>query len=96
MKSLIEKRSIVIDGRRSSVSLEDEFWNVLKEVARLRNVSLSALIREIKANRQSGSLSSAIRVFVVGVYRDQSEPRFTLEDKAPEIEASSDLDRRLA
>ena len=96
MRSSIVKHSVSLAGRSTSISLEDGFWSALKEIAAHRNMSLSMMIREIEANRQCGNLCSAIRLFVLGVYCDQSEPRFTLEDKAPEIEASSDLDRRLA
>ena len=71
MKSSVSKRSIVIAGHKTSVSLEDEFWNSLKEIASERNVTLGELIRTIDGNRQHANLSSAIRLFVLGVYRDQ-------------------------
>ncbi len=71
MKSLVSKRSIVIAGHKTSVSLEDEFWNSLKEIARERNMALVELVGTIDANRQHANLSSAIRLFVLGVYRDQ-------------------------
>ncbi len=71
MKSLVSKRSIVIAGHKTSVSLEDEFWNSLKEIARERNMTLVELVGAIDADRQNGNLSSAIRLFVFGVYRDQ-------------------------
>jgi len=53
------------------VSLEDEFWDSLKEIAKERGMTLGALIAAIDADRQHSNLSSAIRLFVLGVYRDQ-------------------------
>src|SRR6185295_8125946 len=69
MKSLIAKRSIVIDGHKTSVSLEDAFWSTLKEIANERNETLPQLIAKIDKERQQGNLSSAIRLFVLGRYR---------------------------
>jgi predicted DNA-binding ribbon-helix-helix protein len=65
------KRSLVIAGHKTSVSLENEFWNSLKEIASERGMMLGELIRTIDANRNHANLSSAIRLFVLGVYRDQ-------------------------
>ncbi len=71
MKSSIIKRSIVIAGRKTSVSLEDAFWKALREIADGRDVTLYDLVTTIDADRQHSNLSSAIRQFVLGVYRDQ-------------------------
>jgi predicted DNA-binding ribbon-helix-helix protein len=73
MKSSVVKHSVIVAGRRTSVSLENEFWKALKEIARHCKMSMSALIAEIKANQQHANLRSAIRLFVLGVYRAQSE-----------------------
>jgi predicted DNA-binding ribbon-helix-helix protein len=75
VKSLVSKRSIVIAGHKTSVSLEDQFWNSLKEIARERNMTLVELVGAIDTDRQNGNLSSAIRLFVFGVYRDQVASR---------------------
>jgi len=75
VKSLILKRSIVIGGHKTSVSVEDEFWNSLKEIARERNMTLAELVGAIDADRQHANLSSAIRLFVLGIYRDQVASR---------------------
>jgi predicted DNA-binding ribbon-helix-helix protein len=75
VKSLVSKRSIVIAGHKTSVSLEEEFWNSLKEIASERNMTLAELVSAIDANRQHANLSSAIRLFVLGVYRDQLASR---------------------
>ena len=69
------KRSIVIDRHQTSVSLEDDFWNALKDIAHGRGETLPHLIASIGANRQSANLSSALRVFVLRHYMDQSARR---------------------
>ena len=69
---VVSKRSIVIAGHKTSVSLEDEFWNSLKEIARERGMTLTELVAAIDGNRQHANLSSAIRLFVLGVYREQA------------------------
>jgi predicted DNA-binding ribbon-helix-helix protein len=69
MKSPVIKRSIVIAGHRTSVSLEDAFWKALKEIAQARRCSLAELIASIDDGRRGGNLSSAIRVFVLDNYR---------------------------
>jgi len=71
MKSTIVKRSIIVGGHKTSVSLENEFWNALKEIARSRDSTLSDLVGSIDAGRERGNLSSAIRLFVLGTYRDE-------------------------
>ena len=70
-KSLVSKRSIVIAGHKTSLSLEDEFWDSLKEIARERGMTVAELVAAIDANRQHANLSSAIRLFVLGVYRNK-------------------------
>lgn len=72
MKSLVTKRSIVIAGHKTSVSLEDPFWQELKRIAELRRLTLSSLVNEIDANRGIGNLSSAIRLFVLEQARAQA------------------------
>ena len=72
MKSPIVKRSIAIDGHKTSVSLEDAFWQRLKEIAGGRNMTLSDLVAAIDAEREHGNLSSAIRLFVLSANRDQT------------------------
>jgi predicted DNA-binding ribbon-helix-helix protein len=73
MTSPVIKRSIVIAGHKTSVSIEDAFWTALKDIARSRRQSLAELIAAIDGARQSGNssgnLSSAIRVFVLDHYR---------------------------
>lgn len=69
MKSPVVKRSIVIAGHKTSVSLEDAFWNGLKEIAIARDMTLSDLVATIDTDRHHGNLSSAIRLFVLDYYR---------------------------
>jgi predicted DNA-binding ribbon-helix-helix protein len=71
VKSSVRKRSIFVAGYKTSISLEDEFWNSLKEIASERGMILGELVRTIDANRNHANLSSAIRLFVLGVYRNQ-------------------------
>ena len=72
MKSPVVKRSIVIAGHKTSVSLEDAFWKGLKDIAIARQVTLSDLVASIDTERRHGNLSSAIRLFVLDHYRAQS------------------------
>src|SRR5215475_909208 len=65
MTSTLTKRSVVIAGRKTSISLEDEFWNGLKAIARQHQRTLSSVVGEIDQKR-NGNLSSAIRVYVFG------------------------------
>jgi predicted DNA-binding ribbon-helix-helix protein len=65
------KRSIIIAGRKTNVSLEAAFWHSFKDLADERRVTLSQLATEIRAVRATGTLSSAIRLFVLGLYRDR-------------------------
>ena len=71
MKSLVTKRSIVVGGHKTSVSLEGAFWSGLKEVASSRRVTLSDLVGSIDSERVHGNLSSAVRLFVLDYYRNQ-------------------------
>jgi predicted DNA-binding ribbon-helix-helix protein len=69
MKSPVVKRSIVIAGHKTSVSLEDPFWQGLREIAGTRNATLSDVVASIDTDRHEGNLSSAIRLFVLDYYR---------------------------
>jgi predicted DNA-binding ribbon-helix-helix protein len=67
--SPVIKRSIKVKGRNTSVSLEDEFWTALKEIADKRRMALSELAAAIDGKRQHNNLSSAIRLFVLDFYQ---------------------------
>lgn len=63
--SRIVKRSVAIAGHRTSISLETEFWTELQRIAKIRAVSINALIAEIDATRGVENLSSALRLAVL-------------------------------
>ena len=66
------KRSVTLNGHRTSVSLEDEFWGALKELAGARGVSVNRLIAEIDRDRGAGNLSSALRRYILQSVRGRS------------------------
>jgi len=72
MKSPVIKRSIVVGGHKTSVSLEEAFWSGMKDIAGERGNTLSDLVSEIDGNRQQGNLSSAIRLFVLEHFKDRA------------------------
>ena len=84
MKSPVVKRSIVIAGHKTSVSLEEAFWRGLKDIAGDRDMTLSDLVATIDTDRQHGNLSSAIRLFVLDHYRSRN-------DAAVEAKAARDI-----
>ncbi len=72
------KRSVTIAGHRTSIALETEFWDALKEIARARRIALSALIAEIdvtrlKRDETNGNLSRAIRLYVLAHFRGRAK-----------------------
>ena len=71
MKSSVVKRSVVIAGHKTSVSLEDTFWKAFREIADQRNMTSSELAATINSEKQNGNLSSAIRLFVLEFVRNQ-------------------------
>jgi len=64
----VQKRSVLIAGHATSISLEREFWSALKDLARGRGISVNRLIEEIDRTRE-GNLSSAVRVYVLDAFR---------------------------
>jgi predicted DNA-binding ribbon-helix-helix protein len=72
MKSPVIKRSIIIAGHKTSVSLEDAFWKGLKDIATDRHMTLSDLVATIDSGRPHGNLSSAIRLFVLSHYQSRT------------------------
>lgn len=73
MISAIVKRSIVIAGHKTSVSIEDAFWTALKDIAASRDTTVAELVASIDAGRQHANLSSAIRLFVLDQFRAQTD-----------------------
>lgn len=72
LKSQVVKRSLLVGKHKTSVSLEDAFWNALRAIANERGVSLSKLVDNIDSERQHTNLSSAIRLFVYEHHRNHS------------------------
>lgn len=75
MKSPVIKRSIVIAGHKTSISLEDAFWQGLKDIAAERCTTLSDLVASVDSGRRQGNLSSAIRLFVLDHFQARTEGR---------------------
>jgi predicted DNA-binding ribbon-helix-helix protein len=72
MKSAIAKRSVMLDRHKTSISLEDDFWNAVRAIADRRKIKLTELLEQIDAERNHSNLSSAIRVFVLNEVRAQA------------------------
>jgi len=68
MNSAIIKRSVLIMGRKTSISLEDMFWHGLKDIAAEKRVSAATILAEINRVRGSTNFSSAVRQFVMAHY----------------------------
>ena len=83
MTSQTVKRSLVIAGRKKSISLEEVVWRSLKEIANYRDATLLTLLTGIASTEDQGNLSSSIRLFVLNFYREQLE----LQNRQKVIEA---------
>ena len=77
----MKRHTVFLDGRSTSVSVEDEFWKALAEIAESRQQPVKKLIEEIERGREFANLSSAIRVFVLQFYKDQFDRRRSEESK---------------
>jgi predicted DNA-binding ribbon-helix-helix protein len=86
VKSAIVTRSVVVGGLKASVSLEEAFWNGMKEISWLRDMTLSQLVGSIHADRQQGNLSSAIRLFVLDHIRSRAPERWRTQARCRFIE----------
>lgn len=82
MRSAIIKRSIVVDGHKTSISLEDAFWRGLKDICEQRGMTLSAQVQAVDAERSEGNLSSAVRLFVLDYFRAGSQVSVPLASAA--------------
>jgi predicted DNA-binding ribbon-helix-helix protein len=71
MKSAVIKRSIFINGKKTSISLENEFWNGLQEIAKNNNTTVAELSGQIARQRNTVNLSSAIRIYVFNHFRKE-------------------------
>ena len=93
-RPIIVKRSVTVGGHKTSISLEAEFWNGLKEIAERQKLTVSALLRQIDSGREHANLSSAVRIFVLEDYRERAAaarrhqgggvmPTFVFDDMPP-------------
>ena len=73
--SSVIKRSVIRNGHKSSISLEDQFWDALREIAEHRDIAISTLVAHIDHNRTTNNLSSAIRVYVLDHFRHGDRPQ---------------------
>ncbi|MDO9413719.1 MAG: ribbon-helix-helix domain-containing protein, partial [Pseudolabrys sp.] len=84
MNSAIVKRSVVVAGKKTSVSLEDTFWLALKEIAGQRRMALGEMLDAISTGRNNANLSSAVRQYVMQHFYDaaahQDQPQQTRPD----------------
>ena len=71
MKSSVSKRSIIVGGHKTSVSLEEPFWTDLKKIAHTQQTTMSELVTKIDSARKQGNLSSALRLFVLHYFRTE-------------------------
>jgi predicted DNA-binding ribbon-helix-helix protein len=65
MISSVRKRSILVNRHKTSVSLEDPFWEEVRAIARSRNMTLSDFVSDVERGRRVGNLSSALRLIVL-------------------------------
>jgi predicted DNA-binding ribbon-helix-helix protein len=89
-KSAVTKRSVVIGGHKTSVSLEEPFWSEVRAIAEAEQITVSNLLRRIDRERSNANLSSAIRVYVLEHVREKvRRMRRDLEDEtyAPQLAA---------
>ena len=89
-KSAVTKRSVVIGGHKTSVSLEEPFWTEVRSIAEAEQITVSNLLRRIDRERSNANLSSAIRVYVLEHVREKvSRLRRDVEREtyAPELAA---------
>ena len=75
LPSPIAKRSVHIGGRKTSIALEDGFWNALKEIAAIQGISIHEIVLKVDGMRESHNLSSAIRLFILDYYRQKASDK---------------------
>ncbi|MES2168312.1 MAG: ribbon-helix-helix domain-containing protein [Pseudomonadota bacterium] len=79
----VVKRSVVVGGHKTSVSLEDAFWTSLKDIATRRGLPLSTQIDAIDRTRKTSNLSSAIRLFVLDHFRARAVTSVFIGERQP-------------
>ena len=69
MRTPIKKRTVFLNGRKTAVSLENDFWDALREIAESESKTVSQLLGELARARRQNNFSSAIRLYVLSRYR---------------------------
>jgi predicted DNA-binding ribbon-helix-helix protein len=92
--TVVLKHSIIVAGRKTSISLEDAFWNGLREIASAKGMTLSAVVATIAQNRQHGNLSSCIRLSVLEYYQALAAASGAIENTTSSSKGSSHDDRQ--
>jgi predicted DNA-binding ribbon-helix-helix protein len=90
--AVVKKRSITIAGHKTSISLEDEFWKSLREIADERDETVSQLIASIDTDREFANLSSALRLFILRYYRDQLDQQNEMVAPPLDLDPSNSVD----
>lgn len=85
----VVKRSVVVGGHKTSVSLEDAFWTSLKDIATRRGLTLSTQIDAIDRSRKTSNLSSAIRLFVLDHFRARAVTTMFIGERLPSSSVAS-------
>jgi predicted DNA-binding ribbon-helix-helix protein len=80
-KSLVRKRTVVVGSLKTSVAVEEPFWEALKEIAAAEKLSLNKLVTLIDSDRQYANLSSALRLYVIEHYRRLAEEKHAVKQK---------------
>jgi predicted DNA-binding ribbon-helix-helix protein len=96
MKSSVVKRSVLIGNHKTSVSLEQPFWEGMKEISRECGKTLSELVSEIDDKLQQGNLSSAIRLFVLdhfGTTASRADPNDNQSQRQADTDRTTDHHR---
>ena len=70
MKSQVIKRSVKIDGHKTSICLEDAFWSSLKSIAQAQGATVAQTVTTIDETRKQSNLSSSVRLFVLDYVRN--------------------------
>jgi predicted DNA-binding ribbon-helix-helix protein len=83
MGRAVKKRALVVGGRNTSVSLEDAFWKGVRDIANERGLTMAGMVELINARREQNNLSSAVRLFVLGFYRERVAEQRQRGERSP-------------
>ncbi len=89
-ESSLETYSVKIGGRWTTVRLEAELMVALREVALAEGTEIAEICTRLSRQRKQGSLTSALRLYILKHYRDRAGPallRTPSSELAKELEA---------